>query len=156
VPSLVRLPESDARKRLPKVGLAYGGSETVNDPSFDDGVVVAQLPPAGQPVAKGTPIKLYVNSKPDEPATEEPPTGEDTTAPATNEDTTAPPADGESGEQPKGLVDEALERVGERAKEAVGDLADKAKDKLREAGKDAVDRIVGGDSPDSKDKPAGQ
>jgi serine/threonine protein kinase len=61
VPSLVGLKEADAKKALETAGLKVGDTRQVDGP---DGIIVDSSPAAGDLVAPGTPVTLFVGSTP--------------------------------------------------------------------------------------------
>ncbi len=62
VPSLNGMSQTDARNELANAGLNVGDVNPVNDPTVPAGKVVKTDPAAGQNVAKGSKVTLYVSS----------------------------------------------------------------------------------------------
>lgn len=126
VPSLQGLTADRAKQTLLKFGLSVGRTETAHQRDVESGIVVAQSPPAGERVDKGSLVTIHVNEQPSEPA-------------GIVEELT-----GRAEEAVREQVDELGERAGEAARTWAEEQSERLKERTREMGRDLRERAVEG------------
>jgi hypothetical protein len=92
VPSVLELPEEDAKNRIHDANLTVGPVRSQYDETVPKGMVITQDPPASTEVRRKSAVSLVVSRGPEPLPPPEPDTPPETVPPPTSTDTTSPEA----------------------------------------------------------------
>jgi len=133
VPSLVGLPQGEARKRLENVGLELGSRDSAPSGSVAEGAVAEQDPAARSRVDRGRAVNVVLSTGPPrEPAPRVSPSATPT---ATATASPASPATGEAAEEAAKEAQERREEARKRAEERREEALDRAQERQKEQDK---------------------